>query len=82
MSGPLSVNPSADKDRGWVDPIIGFSAGIDVTKHWALTVEGDIGGFGVGSDCTWNATSCLISYRTSVFGLDTRAWPWDTTRTT
>lgn len=82
VSGPLSVNPSADKDRGWVDPIIGFSAGIDVTKHWALTVEGDIGGFGVGSDFTWNALG-LISYRTSVFGLDTRfgvgyrALSWD-----
>jgi hypothetical protein len=48
--------------------IIGLSAGIDITKHWALTVEGDIGGFGVGSDFTWNALG-LISYRTSVFVL-------------
>ena len=80
--GPLGGNPSADKDPGWVDPIIGASAGIDVTKHWALTVEGDFGGFGVGSDFTWNALG-LISYQTSVFGLDTRfgvgyrALSWD-----
>jgi hypothetical protein len=82
VSGPLGLNPSADKSRGWVDPIIGLSAGIDISKHWALTVEGDIGGFGVGSDFTWNALG-LISYRTSVFGVDTRfgagyrALSWD-----
>jgi hypothetical protein len=82
VSGPFSLNPNADKDRDWVDPIVGLSAGIDLTKHWALTVEGDIGGFGVGSDFTWNALG-LISYQTSVFGVDTRfgagyrALSWD-----
>ena len=82
VSGPLGLNPSADKSRGWVDPIVGLSAGIDITKHWALTVEGDIGGFGVGSDFTWNALG-LISYQTLVFGVDTRlgagyrALSWD-----
>ena len=82
VDGPLGLNPDADKHRDWVDPIIGASAGIDLSEHWVLTAEGDIGGFGVGSDFTWNAVG-LISYQTSLFGIATqlaagyRALSWD-----
>ena len=82
IEGPLGLNPDVDKDRDWVDPIIGTSAGIELSKHWVLLAEGDIGGFGVGSDFTWNALA-LISYQTSVFGIATqlsagyRALSWD-----
>ena len=82
INGPLGLNPDVDKHTDWVDPIIGTSAGIELSKHWVLLAEGDIGGFGVGSDFTWNALA-LISYQTSVFGIATqlsagyRALSWD-----
>jgi hypothetical protein len=65
-SGPLGLNPSGDEHRDWVDPIIGVNLGIDLTRHWAIAAEGDVGGFGIGSGFTWNALG-LLSYQTSVF---------------
>lgn len=82
VNGPLGLNPDANEHRDWVDPIVGASAGIDLSEHWVLMAEGDIGGFGVGSKFTWNALG-LIAYRTSLSGIDTqigagyRALSWD-----
>jgi hypothetical protein len=47
------INPS--KYNNFVDPIIGARTKIDLTDNLALNLEGDIGGFGVGSEFTWNA---------------------------
>ena len=47
------VNPTKYND--FVDPIIGIRTRMDLTDKLALNLEGDIGGFGVGSDFTWNA---------------------------
>lgn len=38
---------------GWVDPIIGLRLKWNVGSHWLLGVLGDVGGFGVASDFTW-----------------------------
>lgn len=82
VNGPLGLNPDADEHRDWVDPIVGASAGFELSEHWVLLAEGDIGGFGVGSKFTWNALG-LIAYRTSLSGIDTqigagyRALSWD-----
>ncbi len=39
----------------WVDPFIGARVRYDVDKGQSLTMRGDIGGFGAGSDFTWQA---------------------------
>lgn len=46
---PLSVNPD------WTDPVIGGRWMWDFADQWTLIVRGDIGGFGAGSDFTWQA---------------------------
>ncbi len=60
-------DPSGDKD--WLDPLIGARAIFDLSEQWALSLDGSIGGFGVGSDFAWNAAG-LIGYRFGFFGKD------------
>ena len=46
---------TVDGSESWVDPLIGSRIGLDLTDRWAIVGEGNLGGFGVGSDFTWNA---------------------------
>ena len=39
---------------GWVDPVIGGRIIQDVAEDWYVTARGDMGGFGAGSDFSWN----------------------------
>ncbi len=45
---------SGDKD--WVDPYVGLRFQHAMSDRWALVGYGDVGGFGVGSDLTWQAS--------------------------
>jgi len=45
---------SRDRSKVWCDPIIGASLRYDFSPHWFASVIGDAGGFGVGSDFSWN----------------------------
>jgi hypothetical protein len=62
--------PSVDESESWVDPLIGSRFGIDLADNWNLTAEGNVGGFGVGSDLAWNVQG-FVGYRTSLFGVPT-----------
>jgi len=44
---------SFGQKQDWVDPIIGLRWVWNFADQWKLTALGDIGGFGVGSDFTW-----------------------------
>lgn len=48
-----TVARSAEKD--WVDPYVGVRYLMPIADHWTLVSYLDIGGFGVGSDFTWQA---------------------------
>lgn len=48
----LEESRSADKE--WADPIIGARMQWQLNERWYLTAKGDIGGFGVSSEFTWN----------------------------
>ena len=37
-----------------MDPVVGGRLVQDVSEDWFLTARGDIGGFGIGSDFSWN----------------------------
>jgi hypothetical protein len=54
------VNPGGS--NSWVDPIIGARLNADLSKKVMLNLRADIGGFGVGSDFTWNGLAA-IGYR-------------------
>jgi hypothetical protein len=43
----------------WWDPYVGVRARLNLTKAIYLTAKADIGGFGVGSDLTWQASGAL-----------------------
>jgi hypothetical protein len=55
-----SFNRSSTKQ--WIDPFVGLVMQADLGKNFLLTLRGDIGGFGVGTDFTWNAI-VLLGYR-------------------
>ena len=54
---------SASISRTWVDPIIITRFTHDIDK-WLFIVRGDLGGFGIGSDFTWQAQG-YVGYRFS-----------------
>lgn len=45
--------PKGSATATWVDPIIGLRATVAVADRVSLQAQGDIGGFGVGSDLQW-----------------------------
>src|SRR5215510_6974563 len=59
--------PKFDDDKTWADPIVGLGGRLQVTQRWETFAEGDIGGFGVGSDLTWSWTAG-IGYGFELFG--------------
>jgi opacity protein-like surface antigen len=46
-------DPHVDGSKGWVDPIIGLQLRGKACQSATFVAKGDIGGFGVGSDITW-----------------------------
>jgi hypothetical protein len=56
----------ASGDQDWFDPLVGARAFFDLSERWTLSMQGNVGGFGVGSDFTWGAMS-TIGYRFRLF---------------
>ena len=48
------LDNSASKE--WVDPFVGLRMQADLTENLVFQLRGDIGGFGVGSNFSWNAS--------------------------
>ena len=48
-----NVGINLDGDQDWVDPIGGLRYSHKIADKWSLSLYGDIGGFGVSSDFTW-----------------------------
>jgi hypothetical protein len=44
----------------WVDPVVGVRWIPQLADKWHLILKGDIGGFGVSSDFTWNLQGGLM----------------------
>ncbi|MCB1994057.1 MAG: hypothetical protein KDG49_21610 [Geminicoccaceae bacterium] len=55
--------PQGSDDQDWVDPIVGVRTIWQIGSKWSVTALGDIGGFGVGSQFSWQ-----------VFGGYTHSW--------
>jgi opacity protein-like surface antigen len=47
----------------WIDPIIGFHLRHELSERWFTMLRGEIGGFSVGSDLTWQAMAG-VGYQT------------------
>lgn len=81
-AGGRTARRQFDESQAWVDPLVGVIVVAPLAERWSLRAEADIGGFGVGSDLTWNAQA-ILSYRWTVGGYDVlagagyRALYWD-----
>ena len=53
-------------DQDWFDPIIGGRSTVQFNPNWTLATTGDIGGFGAGSDFTWQAIG-VVGYNFDLF---------------
>jgi hypothetical protein len=54
-TGPLGIARAASGTQEWWDPIVGANLRLPFAKKFSLNLRGDIGGFGIGSDLTWQA---------------------------
>ena len=65
MKGELGLPaplPDVDQRKDWLDPFFGARWIWSFTDKWGLRLRGDVGGFGIGSDLTWNAIG-LITFK-------------------
>ncbi len=58
------TDPDASYSEGWLDPIVGGRFHTPLPGNTFVTVGGDVGGFGIGSDFSWT-TSGIIGWRFS-----------------
>jgi len=52
FKGPLQT--TVDDTKQWVDPIVGLKLRQPLGGKWHFTFQGDVGGFGAGSDFAWH----------------------------
>jgi hypothetical protein len=65
-----SRRPDRRWQRTWIDPLIGSRIRLGLSDRFGIAAEGSFGGFGVGSDFTWNLQA-FVGYRTTLFGRET-----------
>jgi anti-sigma factor RsiW len=61
-SSPLAIDES--DDQTWFDPGLGVRLSAPDAGRWHLSLQGDIGGFGIGSDFAWQVYP-IVGYRFS-----------------
>ncbi len=53
----------------WIDPIVGLRTQINITRWLFVAAQGDVGGFGVGSEIAWNTQATVgVNFSRNVFG--------------
>lgn len=55
--GPLDETLERSASKNWADPVVGLRYAMPLSDRWTLVAKGDLGGFGVASDFTWQATA-------------------------
>jgi opacity protein-like surface antigen len=60
-SGPLlpGGTRSVSGDESWLDPVVGIRVLAPIAEHWTGVLYADYGGFGLGSDKTYQLTAGL-----------------------
>jgi len=58
LTGPLATRQRGGSEA-WVDPLVGIAGHVKLGGGFALKAEGDVGGFGVGSDLDWQVLGAL-----------------------
>lgn len=63
VGGAVTVR-TASVDASWVDPMIGLHYGLPFRDDWRLNLRGDVGGFGIGSDFSYQLLA-TVQWRSS-----------------
>jgi hypothetical protein len=63
----IKSSPNIEGDVNFFDPIVGFTSVFDYPHNFNLIAHGDLGGFSVGSEFTWQLWATL-GYRFGLFG--------------
>jgi hypothetical protein len=66
--GVLNQRRRATRDADWIDPLVGLHYTLPFAGKWIFSLRGDVGGFGVGSDLTWQALTAFRRQNTERFG--------------
>ncbi len=63
------VTPTYDAgNQYWFDPIIGLRGQVNFTRWLYLAAQGDVGGFGAGSQIAWNAQAAFgVNFTRNIF---------------
>jgi hypothetical protein len=64
----LDQRQSASRDADWIDPLLGVQYAVPFAGKWTYSLRGDIGGFGVGSNLTWQLFTAVRRQNTDTFG--------------
>jgi len=61
---------SASTSESWVDPVIGVRLTTPVSEQLEFVMRGDLGGFGIGSDFTWQLAGGIHYRFTEMLSVD------------
>jgi opacity protein-like surface antigen len=84
----LTGTVAASAEKSWVDPYVGVRVQHSLGARWTLVGYADVGGFGVGSDVTWQAAAGVnyefskaiagkVGYRTMAVDYDKDGFRYD-----
>jgi len=62
-------NFRASGSESWVDPVVGLRWSTPPGNRWSFWLRGDVGGFGVGSDLSWNAVAAVAFHLNDTVGI-------------
>jgi hypothetical protein len=72
INGDRAIARSGSVD--WVDPFVGLRLRYKPAIDQELVLRGDVGGFGAGSDFSWQVVGTFQWYACSFWGMDYDAW--------
>ena len=58
LEGP-NQSVEGEKQETWFDPLLACRAIVPLGGNWGMSLYGDIGGFGIASDLTWQAQATV-----------------------
>jgi hypothetical protein len=67
IKAPINVEVGATKT--WVDPVVGIRLSPQFSDRWSFIVRADIGGFGAGSELTYQVQGYAVLHLTGKAGL-------------
>ena len=73
--GPLGNSLAVSDTAGWWDPVVGGRVSVPLFKTLSFDVMGDVGGFNVGSDLTWQALP-VLNWKFSKWGSVQAGYRW------